>query len=108
MATIQQSYETLDQDIQSLQNKAIDVLKEVNQVGEAMSSQMQNLQGKADDIATMAGTSIDKQQELLQKQSLALEGLQSLTSFLSKALQESRYLSLLNNRKRKGRGAVRK
>ena len=52
--------------------------------------QVQNLQGKTDDITEMAKISVDKQQELLQGQSKAIKGLQSLATFLSQALQESR------------------
>ncbi|KMT09481.1 hypothetical protein BVRB_6g129520 [Beta vulgaris subsp. vulgaris] len=90
MSRIQESYDDLGQEILSLQKKAINVKQEVNKVGELMSSQMQNLQGKTDDITNMAKLSVEKQHELLQGQSTALEGLQSLTTFLSQALQESR------------------
>ena len=55
-----------------------------------MSLKMQDLQGKADDIAHMAGISMEQQQQLLETQSKALLGLQSLTKFQSEALQESR------------------
>ncbi|XP_021718086.1 protein GAMETE EXPRESSED 1-like [Chenopodium quinoa] len=90
MLKIQESYQNLGEEILGLQKKTVDVKQEVNKVGEAMSSKMQNLQGKTDDITKMAKISVDKQQELLQGQSIALEGLKSLTTFLSQALQESR------------------
>ncbi|KAL2905505.1 Protein GAMETE EXPRESSED 1 [Bienertia sinuspersici] len=90
MLRVQESYDNLGEEILSLQNKAVDVKQEVNKVGEVVSLQMQDLQGKTDDISEMAKTSVLKQQELLQGQSKALEGLQSLTTFLSQALQESR------------------
>ncbi|KAF7816313.1 protein GAMETE EXPRESSED 1-like [Senna tora] len=51
---------------------------------------MQNLQSKAEDIGNLAGISLDKQQELLDGQSTALEGLNSLSEFYSKAQEESR------------------
>eukprot|EP00256_Glycine_max_P047172 XP_006600604.1 protein GAMETE EXPRESSED 1 isoform X2 [Glycine max] len=51
---------------------------------------MDNLKSKAEDIGNMAGISIDKQQQLLEGQSTALEELNSLTEFQSKALEESR------------------
>ncbi|KAG4932599.1 hypothetical protein JHK87_046601 [Glycine soja] len=50
---------------------------------------MDNQKSKAEDIGNMAGISIDKQQ-LLEGQSTALEELNSLTEFQSKALEESR------------------
>uniref|UniRef100_A0A803KYK2 Protein GAMETE EXPRESSED 1 n=2 Tax=Chenopodium quinoa TaxID=63459 RepID=A0A803KYK2_CHEQI len=90
MLKIQESYQNLGEEILGLQKKTVDVKQEVNKVGEEMSSKMQNLQGKTDDISKMAKISVDKQQELLQGQSIALEGLKSLTTFLSQALQESR------------------
>ncbi|KNA16514.1 hypothetical protein SOVF_088130 isoform B [Spinacia oleracea] len=70
--------------------KATEVEKEVTGLGEELSSKLKNLQGKADDIADMVGVSIQKQQQLLASESEALLGIQSLTDFQSKALQESR------------------
>ncbi|RZB55851.1 Protein GAMETE EXPRESSED 1 isoform B [Glycine soja] len=55
----------------------------------ATQNKMDNLKSKAEDIGNMAGISIDKQQ-LLEGQSTALEELNSLTEFQSKALEESR------------------
>ncbi|KAK8594135.1 hypothetical protein V6N13_125944 [Hibiscus sabdariffa] len=54
----------------------------------AMSEKMINLHNIADDVGKMAGTSLD-QRELLDKQSLALNGLQSIIKFQSQALDES-------------------
>jgi len=54
---------------------------------------MQDLQGNANDIADMAGISIEQQQQLLKTQSKVLHGLQPLTKFQSEALQESRCCS---------------
>ncbi|KNA19068.1 hypothetical protein SOVF_065020, partial [Spinacia oleracea] len=90
MSKIREFYENLGGEIVGLQKKVFDVEKEVDKVGETMLTQMQNLQGKTDDITEMARISVDKQQELLQGQSVAIEGVQSLSIFLSKALQESR------------------
>ncbi|KAL9245965.1 hypothetical protein vseg_019555 [Gypsophila vaccaria] len=87
---VEESYLNLRQEIEVLQLRAADVLAKVNKYGEALTSEMQNLQGKADEIADMAGVSVQNQQELLAIQSQALEGLQSLTKFQSEALQESR------------------
>nr|POE69144.1 protein gamete expressed 1 [Quercus suber] len=51
---------------------------------------MKNLQIKADDIRNLTGISLDKQQEVIDGQSTALEGLQNLTKFQSEALEDSR------------------
>uniref|UniRef100_A0A803KWU5 Cytochrome P450 n=1 Tax=Chenopodium quinoa TaxID=63459 RepID=A0A803KWU5_CHEQI len=90
IARVEESYSHLRQDIEVLQKKASEVEKEVTSLGAALSLKLHNLQGKANDIADMAGLSIEKQQLLLASQSEALQGLQSLTDFQSKALQESR------------------
>ncbi|KMT09079.1 hypothetical protein BVRB_6g131870 [Beta vulgaris subsp. vulgaris] len=87
---VEESYSDLRQEIEVLQKKATEVEKEVTRVGETLSFKLQNLQGKTDDIADMAGISIEKQHQLLASQSEALQGLQFLTDFQSKALQESR------------------
>lgn len=87
---VEESYSDLRQEIEVLQKKATEVEKEVTRVGETLSLKLQNLQGKTDDIADMAGISIEKQHQLLASQSEALQGLQFLTDFQSKALQESR------------------
>ena len=42
----------------------------------------------------MAGVSLSKQQELLDAQSIALNGLHSLSKVQSEALEESRYIIL--------------
>ncbi|KAH1074154.1 hypothetical protein J1N35_026482 [Gossypium stocksii] len=55
-----------------------------------MSSSMNSLKITADDISNKAGASLDKQDQLLEGQSTALEGLQFLTRFQSEALEESR------------------
>ncbi|XP_042518390.1 protein GAMETE EXPRESSED 1-like [Macadamia integrifolia] len=90
MALLHESYQTLGQDIEHLRHEAVAIEKEINEVGESMSSKMKSLQNTADDIGSIAGTSLDKQKELLDGQSTALEGLNSLTNFQSQALEESR------------------
>ncbi|XP_043719267.1 protein GAMETE EXPRESSED 1 [Telopea speciosissima] len=90
MALLHESYQTLGQDIEHLRNEAVAIEREINQVGESMSSKMKSLQNTADDIGSIAGTSLDKQKQLLDGQSTALEGLNSLTNFQSQALEESR------------------
>ncbi|TKY47375.1 GAMETE EXPRESSED 1 [Spatholobus suberectus] len=90
VAMLKDSYNYLGKEIEKLRDEAIEIENEVIKVGDAMSSKMNSLQSKAEDIGNMAGISLDKQQQLLDGQSTALEGLNSLTEFQSKALEESR------------------
>ncbi|KAF9607613.1 hypothetical protein IFM89_037541 [Coptis chinensis] len=90
MTMLQESYQNLGEDIEKLRKEAIQIEREINEVSNAMSLKMQNLQDKADDIGNVAGLSLDKQKQLLDGQSTALEGLDSLTKFQSLALEESR------------------
>ncbi|KAG8365283.1 hypothetical protein BUALT_Bualt18G0088400 [Buddleja alternifolia] len=90
MALLQDSYNNLGVEIVNLRDEAVEIEREIEKVGDAMFSKMTTLQSKADDIGNMAGTSLDKQKELLDGQSVALEGLNSLTKFQSRALEESR------------------
>ncbi|KAJ1399813.1 gamete-like protein [Sesbania bispinosa] len=90
VALLKESYNYLGTEIEKLRIEAIEIENEVTKVGDAMSSKMSNLQSKAEDIRNMAGISLDKQQQLLDGQSTALEGLNSLSEFQSKALEESR------------------
>ncbi|KAL3613805.1 hypothetical protein CASFOL_041879 [Castilleja foliolosa] len=87
---IQDSYESLGVEIVNLRNEAVEIEKEIGKVGDAMVSKMSVLQSKADDIGEIAVTSLDKQKQLLDGQSVALEGLNFLTKFQSQALDESR------------------
>ncbi|KAF4355621.1 hypothetical protein F8388_013038, partial [Cannabis sativa] len=77
-------------EIGGLRDETVQIEKEINRVGDSMSSKMNILQNKADDIGNVAGLSLEKQKEVLKGQSEALNGLQSLTQFQSKALEESR------------------
>nr|POE71193.1 protein gamete expressed 1 [Quercus suber] len=90
MTMLKDSYNILGQEIDNLRNEAIEIERGITKVADAMSIKMENLQSKADDIGNMAVISLDKQQQLLDEQSMALEGLQILTEFQSEALEESR------------------
>ncbi|KAL6549763.1 hypothetical protein OROMI_020251 [Orobanche minor] len=90
MVLLQKSYENLGLEIVNLRNEAVEIEKEIGKVGDAMVLRMTVLQGKADDIGEIAGTSLDKQKQLLDGQAVALEGLNFLTKFQSQALEESR------------------
>ncbi|XP_028964430.2 protein GAMETE EXPRESSED 1 [Malus domestica] len=90
MAVLQDSYSQLGKEIDNLRDEAVEIEKEIIKVGGEMSSRMENLQSKADDIGNMAGLSLDKQHQLLDGQTTALKDLQFLTKFQSEALEESR------------------
>lgn len=90
MVMLKDSYNILGQEIDNIRNEAIEIEKGITKVGDAMYMKMRNLQSKADDIGNIAGISLDKQQQLLDGQSTALEGLQILTKFQTEALEESR------------------
>ncbi|CAN0913623.1 Protein GAMETE EXPRESSED 1 [Linum grandiflorum] len=87
---LQDAYSSLGEEVSNLRNEAVEIENQIDKVGESMTSRFQNLQSKADDIENMAGSSLSKQQELLDGQSTALKGLESLTESQSAALQESR------------------
>ncbi|CAK9322236.1 unnamed protein product [Citrullus colocynthis] len=90
MEMLQDSYSNLGREMDGLREEAIGIEKEITKVGDSMSLKMKYLQSTADDIGNMAGLSLDKQQELLDAQSTALNGLHSLSKVQSEALEESR------------------
>ncbi|GMP53685.1 hypothetical protein CsSME_00019081 [Camellia sinensis var. sinensis] len=89
MAKLHESSNKVGKEISNLKNQAIEI-EEINKVGNAMSSKMNTLQQRADDIGNMAGISLEKQKQVLDGQSLAFEGLKSLTKFQLQALEENR------------------
>ncbi|XP_068658019.1 protein GAMETE EXPRESSED 1 [Aristolochia californica] len=90
MAFLQESYQSLGDGIKKLKKETANIEKEINEVGDSMSLQMQTLQTRADDIGNIAGVSLEKQKLLLDGQSMALEGLNILNKFQTQALEESR------------------
>ncbi|GMP33359.1 hypothetical protein CsSME_00006714 [Camellia sinensis var. sinensis] len=90
MAKLHKSSNKVGEEISNLKNQAIEIEEEISKVGNAMSSKMNTLQQRADDIGNMAGISLEKQKQVLDGQSLAFEGLQSLTKFQLQALEENR------------------
>ncbi|KAG8475466.1 hypothetical protein CXB51_032305 [Gossypium anomalum] len=84
------AYKNLGHQVDNLRNEAIEIENEITKVGNTMSSSMNSLKITADDISNKAGASLDKQHQLLEGQSTALEGLRFLTRFQSEALEESR------------------
>ncbi|KAG9138855.1 hypothetical protein Leryth_007481 [Lithospermum erythrorhizon] len=89
MVIIQESYDNLGLEVNNLRNEAIEIEKQIGEVGDATVSRLSTLQLKADDIWNMSGISLDKQKELLDIQKAALEGLESLSKFQSQAMEES-------------------
>ncbi|GMP74594.1 hypothetical protein CsSME_00031980 [Camellia sinensis var. sinensis] len=90
MAKLHESSNKVGEKISNLKNQAIEIEEEISKVGNAMSSKMNTLQQRADDIGNMVGISLEKQKQVLDGKSLAFEGLQSLTKFQLHALEENR------------------
>ncbi|XP_010258270.1 PREDICTED: protein GAMETE EXPRESSED 1 [Nelumbo nucifera] len=90
MAMLHESYQSLGKEVEKLRSETVEIEREINKVGDSMSLKMKNLQDKADDIGNITGLSLDKQKQLLDGQSVALEGLDFLAKFQSQALEESR------------------
>lgn len=90
MALLQESSENLGDDMKKLRSDALEIDREIRRVGDTMTASMQNLQNTADDIDNIAGISLEKQKRLLDGQAAALAGLDFLTTFQSRVLEESR------------------
>ncbi|KAK8459868.1 hypothetical protein SEVIR_2G230200v4 [Setaria viridis] len=90
MARVEESYASLGKGMDNLKEETGYVKREIKSVGDSMSSKMQDLQSKADDIGSVAGKSLENQMQLLDRQSRTMEGLNNLHSFQAKALEESR------------------
>ncbi|KAJ9556788.1 hypothetical protein OSB04_011402 [Centaurea solstitialis] len=90
MSMLNESTNKLGEEMINLRNEAVEIEKEIGKVGDAMFMKMDTLQIKADDIGNIAETSLDKQKQLLDSQTVALEALHTMTSFQSEALEESR------------------
>ncbi|MBA0656402.1 hypothetical protein Goklo_008760, partial [Gossypium klotzschianum] len=97
------AYKNLGHQVDNLRNEAIEIENEITKVGNTMSSSMNSLKITADDISNKAGASLDKQHQLLEGQSTALEGLRILTRFQSEALEESSHRNTLQQLAEYGR-----
>ncbi|MBA0772787.1 hypothetical protein Gotri_008110 [Gossypium trilobum] len=97
------AYKNLGHQVDNLRNEAIEIENEITKVGNTMSSSMNSLKITADDISNKAGASLDKQHQLLEGQSTALEGLRFLTRFQSEALEESSHRNTLQQLAEYGR-----
>lgn len=94
MEMLQNSYKNFNQEMDGLRDEAIEIENEITKVGDAVFLKMTYFQSTADDIGNMAWLSLNKQQELLDAQSIALSGLHSLSKVQSEALEESGYKKL--------------
>ncbi|GLJ22310.1 hypothetical protein SUGI_0419730 [Cryptomeria japonica] len=90
MANLEKSYTNLGEGIGFLQKLTQQTQMEITQVTGSMSSQLDNLQSKTDDIGNVVTLSLDQQKQLLSGQSLALQGLDTLTQHQVEAFKESR------------------
>ncbi|MQM09774.1 hypothetical protein Taro_042651 [Colocasia esculenta] len=90
MSALQESYENLGDGMEKLRQETVEIEKEINEVGHVMASKMQNLQNTADDIGHVTSISLDKQKELVNGQTTALQELEFLKKLQSDALEESR------------------
>ena len=90
MALLQESYESLGIGMEEVRLEAVEMGKQINEVGTLMNSKMRNLQDSADDIGRKTVTSLNNQKELVNGQKRAMEELKQLTEFQSDVLEESR------------------
>ncbi|KAI3700861.1 hypothetical protein L2E82_45502 [Cichorium intybus] len=90
MMMLNESANKIGEEMKNLRNEAVEIEKEIGKVGDVMFMKMDTLQNKAFDIENIAETSLEKQKQLLDSQSVAIEALQTVTSFQSQALEESR------------------
>ncbi|CAN8255280.1 unnamed protein product [Cochlearia groenlandica] len=90
MEMFNDAYTQIEEGVETLKANTNEIEGEISLLGNSISSKMSDLQSKTDDIGAMAGNSLDKQKELLDGQSVALDGLQFLTRFQTEAMQESR------------------
>ncbi|CAN6182448.1 unnamed protein product [Urochloa humidicola] len=90
MARVEESYKSLGDGMDRLKEETGYIQREIKSVGDSMSSKMDELQTKADDIGTVVGKSLENQRQLLDGQDRAREGLNDLHRFQAHALEESR------------------
>ncbi|KAJ0261630.1 Protein GAMETE EXPRESSED 1 [Hirschfeldia incana] len=76
--------------VDMLKNDTKQIGGEISVLGEKMTTKMTALENQTSAIGTITNNTLDKQQKLLDGQSVAIESIQSLNQFQSEALQESR------------------
>ncbi|CAN6204590.1 unnamed protein product [Urochloa humidicola] len=90
MARVEESYKSLGDGMDNLKEETWHIQREIKSVGDSVSSKMDDLQRKAEDIVSVAGKSLDNQRQLLDGQDRAREGLDNLHRFQAHAFEESR------------------
>ncbi|CAL9243666.1 unnamed protein product [Arabidopsis halleri] len=90
MEMFSDAYTNIQEGVDKLKSDTKQIEVEISVLGNNLSTKMVDLQSTTDDIGIKAGSSLEKQQKLLDGQSVALDGIQFLTRFQSEALQESR------------------
>ncbi|CAA7021091.1 unnamed protein product [Microthlaspi erraticum] len=90
MEMVSDSVDNVKEGVDKLKNDTKQIQGKISVLGKVMTSKMKALENSTNVIGTMTNSSLDKQQKLLDGQSVALDNLQFLTRFQSEALQESR------------------
>ncbi|CAN6351264.1 unnamed protein product [Urochloa humidicola] len=90
MVRVEESYKSLGDGMDILKEETGYIQREIKSVGDSVSSKMEDLQSKADDISSVAGKSLENQRQLLDGQDRAREGLNNLHRFQAQALEETR------------------
>ncbi|CAH8279768.1 unnamed protein product [Arabidopsis lyrata] len=90
MEMFSDAYTNIQEGVDKLKSDTKQIEVEISVLGNNLSTKMVDLQSTTEDIGIKAGSSLEKQQKLLDGQSVALDGIQFLTRFQSEALQESR------------------
>ncbi|CAN6360351.1 unnamed protein product [Urochloa humidicola] len=90
MARVQDSYKSLGDGMDKVKEETGYIHREIKNVGDSVSSKMEDLQSKADEIGSVAGKSLENQRQLLDGQDRAREGLDNLHRFQVQALEETR------------------
>ncbi|KAL4567275.1 hypothetical protein LXL04_022854 [Taraxacum kok-saghyz] len=90
MMMLNESADKIGEGLGKLRKETIEIEKEIGKIGDVMFMKMDMLQCKANDIENITETSLNRQKQLVDSQNAALEVLQTVTSFQSQALEESR------------------
>jgi chromosome segregation ATPase len=91
IARVEDSYQSLGKGMDKLKEETGHMKREIKIVGDSVSSQMEDLRSKADDIGSVVGESLENQKQLLDSQNRTMEGLNNLRNYQEQALEESRY-----------------
>lgn len=90
MTMLHDSCDNMGVEIDKLKYGAVEIENEIGKMGDQMFLKMKYLENKADDVGNITGISLDKQNELVKGQFVAVEGVKLLTNFMSLSLEESR------------------